>query len=260
MKDSSPTIFLSAAEPSGDRHAAGLIRALRARMPDARFIGVAGEKMAAAGCEVVADLTTRASMLTEPFLRAGYYVYTVTRLRKAIREIGPDVFVPVDSPALNWHLAAAAKKTGSKVVHYVCPQIWAWGPWRTNRLARLTDHVACILPFEVAYLRHRGVDATFVGHPLFDNLPPRPEPLPDIIQAWTDGSWQVALLPGSRSAEIAGHSAALVVTAEAVRRRWPRARCIFTVGTEDAARALRKACKSKRRGAREPEIAVGKTS
>ena len=186
MNDSSPTIFLSAAEPSGDRHAAGLIRALRVQMPDARFIGVAGEKMAAAGCEVIADLTARASMLTEPFLRAGYYVYTVTRLRKAIRKIGPDVFVPVDSPALNWHLAAAAKKTGSKVVHYVCPQIWAWGPWRTNRLARLTDHVACILPFEVAYLRHRGVDATFVGHPLFDNLPPRSEPLPDIIQAWTD--------------------------------------------------------------------------
>lgn len=260
MNDRPPTIFLSAAEPSGDLHAAGLIRSLRGRLGEVRFIGVGGEKMAAAGCEVIADLTARASMILGPFLRLGYYVHKVRRLSKAIADIRPDIFVAVDSPALNWHLSAAAKQVGSPVVHYVCPQVWAWAGWRIKRLKRLTDHVACLLPFEVPYLEHRGVPATFVGHPLFDCLQPRPDPMPDLIQAWADGSWNVALLPGSRSGEIRDHAPALLVTARAVCKRWPRATCRFTVGTEEDADSVRKACKWKRGQDDEIEVVVGKTS
>ena len=215
--------------------------------------------MSAAGCEVIADLTVKAGMITGPFLHLGYYVHTVKRLGKAIAEIRPDIFVPVDSPALNWHLSAAARKAGSPVVHYVCPQVWAWAPWRINRLKRLTDHVACLLPFEVPYLQHRGVPASFVGHPLFDQLPPRPEVMPDLIQAWADGSWKVALLPGSRRAEIRDHVQALLLTAEAIRKRWPHATSRFAVGTEQDAGAVRKVCSQKRKHGDEIEIIVGKT-
>ncbi len=260
MNHRCPTIFLSAAEASGDLHAAGLIRSLRERLGDVRFIGVAGEKMAAAGCEVIADLTMKASMVTGPFLHLGYYVHKVRRLGKAIVGIRPDIFVPVDSPALNWHLSAAAKKVGSAVVHYVCPQVWAWGPWRIKRLKRLTDHVACLLPFEVPYLQHRGVPATFVGHPLFDHLQPRPDHMPDLIQAWADGSWSVALLPGSRCGEIRHHGLALLLTARAIRKRWPHATCRFTVSAEEDADTVRKACGWKRGQRDEIEIVVGKTA
>ena len=94
--------------------------------------------------------------------------------------------------------------------YYIAPQVWAWAPWRVRKLARLTDQVACILPFEQRYLWDRGVNAAYVGHPLFDSLPPRPPDPPDLAEAWTHGRWRVALIPGSRQAEIRGHMRALL--------------------------------------------------
>ena len=108
-----PTVFISAAEASGDEHASHLIRAVHRRAPNVRFVGLAGEKMAEAGCEVLADATARASMVAGPVLRLGYYVRMIRRLRRAIRRIRPDAHVPVDSPALNWHLADAARDSGA---------------------------------------------------------------------------------------------------------------------------------------------------
>ncbi|MFB3894188.1 MAG: lipid-A-disaccharide synthase [Phycisphaerae bacterium] len=256
MSNRPVTIFLSAAEASGDEHAARLIAALRRRLPDARFVGVAGEKMAAEGCEVVADLTHQAGTLGGPILKAGYWLRTVARLRRSIREIRPDVHVPVDSPALNWHLAAAARRAGASVVYYIAPQVWAWAPWRVRKLARLTNAVACILPFEEPYLRHRGVNATYVGHPLLESLPQRGA-LPDLLDAWAEGNWRIALVPGSRSGEIKGHTKALLAAARTIRRRWPGAQCTFTARTLAAAQAIRRAI-----GATDGEglaIAVGKT-
>ncbi|MCK4601825.1 MAG: lipid-A-disaccharide synthase, partial [Phycisphaerae bacterium] len=248
------TIFFSAAEASGDEHAAHLIRALRSRLPNARFVGAAGEKMAKAGCEVLADLTHNASMLGGPILRLGYWIRTVKSLQRKIKKIRPALHVPVDSPAMNWHLARAAKQCGSAVVYYIAPQVWAWASWRAQKLARLTDHVACILPFEEDYFRRRGVNATYVGHPLFEALPKRPEHLPDILSAWADGTWRVALLPGSRPGEIHDHAPAMVEVARKICSRWPAARCTFTARSEDSARILRRACRGQKM-----EISVGKT-
>ncbi|MCY2932191.1 MAG: lipid-A-disaccharide synthase [Planctomycetota bacterium] len=235
-----PTIFLSAAEASGDEHAANLIRALRQRLPDARFVGVAGDRMAEAGCEVVADLTKRASMLGGPILRVGYYYRQVRRIQRAMRQIEPDVHVPVDSPALNWHLAATAREIGTPVMYYIAPQVWAWAPGRVKKMAALTDQVACILPFEERYLRDRGVRATYVGHPLFDTLEPAPTPAPDIMDAWATGAWQVAMLPGSRPSEIRNHAPAMAYVAERICRRWPKARCTFPMGSPESAEILAK--------------------
>ncbi len=243
MTDNSPTIFISAAEASGDEHAAKLIRAMREVRPNAKFVGAGGSNMAAAGCEPIMDgafgLADQASMLTGPLFRFGYYYRTVKRLQRAIRQLSPDVHVPVDSPAMNWHLAAAAKQTGAKVVYYIAPQVWAWAPWRVKKLIRLTDHVACILPFEEDWLRRRGVQATFVGHPLFDDLPAGPDPRPDLLEAWTHGKWKVTLLAGSRSSEIKQHSRALAATAAAIRKRWPGALCTFAPGDERTAKLVR---------------------
>lgn len=242
MANDAPTIFLSAAEASGDEHAARLIAALRDRLGEARFVGVGGTRMGEAGCEILADSARRASMLAGPLLRLPYYVGLVRRARRAIRRIRPDLHIPVDSPALNWHLASASKDAGIPVLYYIAPQVWAWAPWRVRKLARLTDAVACILPFEQEYLRSRGVNATYVGHPLFDSLPPRPEPLPDLLDAWWSGRWSIALLPGSRAGEIHQHAPGLRATAEAICGAWPRARCTFTARTPEDAETLRKLC------------------
>jgi len=254
MSDEPPTIFLSAAEASGDEHAAKLITALRRRLPEARFVGVGGEKMAAAGCEILLDLTAKAQMLGGPFLKAYFWWRTVRRIQRTIRRLRPALHIPVDSPALNWHLAKAAKQAGATVVYYIAPQVWAWGTWRVRKLARLTDHVACILPFEQRYLRHRNVQATFIGHPLFDDMPARPDALPDLIDAWTSGTWRVALLQGSRPGEIRAHTPALVAVAEEIARRFPKATCTFTARTAPCADMIRKAA-----GEADVDIAVART-
>ncbi len=254
MSDKPPTIFMSAAEASGDLHAAKLIRALRRRLPEARFVGMAGPRMAEAGCEVIADLTREASMLAGPALRLGYYLRAMRRVKQSIGDIRPDVHVPVDSPAINWHLAAAARKAGASVVYYIAPQVWAWAPWRVRKLARLTDKVACILPFEQRYLRHRGVRATYVGHPLFDELTEQASEPPDLSEAWMSGRWRIALLPGSRPGEIKAHTKALMEVADYVRRRWSGSRCTFTVASETCGEAVRKIARG-----RELELSVGRT-
>ncbi len=249
-----PTIFLSAAEASGDEHASHLAAALRRRLPQARLVGVGGPKTAAAGCEVLLDVTEQSSMVGAAFKRLPYYIRLVKRLKALVREIRPDLLVPTDSPALNWHLCQAAKDCGARVFHYIAPQVWAWAPWRVKRLRRLSDFVACILPFEERYLRDRGVPACYVGHPLFDTLSTPGEPMPDLVEAWAEGSWRVALLPGSRTAELRNHSRALAQTADAIRHRWPAARCVFTARTEAAAQAIRR-----HSGRSDLEIVVGQT-
>ena len=246
------TIFISAAEASGDYHAANLMRAIRRQVGQdsaiaargVKFVGAAGPLMAAEGCEVVADLTRDASMVGGPFLRLGHYYSAVRRLQRAIREVRPDVVVPVDSPALNWHLAKTGRQLGIPAVYYIAPQVWAWAPWRVRKLARLTTAVACILPFEEQYLRSRGVNATYVGHPLFDDLgeQPRGDCLPDLCDAWANGTWRVAFVPGSRPAEIRGHSPAMLKLAQTIRLRWPQSTCTFTANDPAAAKAILDAC------------------
>lgn len=236
-KKSAPVIFLSAAEASGDHHAAELIRRLREKYPSAKFIGAAGPKMAAEGCEVVVDLTKKASMLGGPFVGLFYYMKKVRQLRRAIAQIKPDVLIPVDSPALNWHLAKEARRCGVPVMYYVAPQVWAWAPWRIKKVRRLTDHVACLLPFEENYFRSRSVAATYVGHPLFDQLPPQ-RPLgdcPDFAVPWADGKWNIAFLPGSRPSEIKLHAKMMAQIASNIRAEYPDAKCTFTaVGPREA--------------------------
>lgn len=238
MTDKAPVIFLSAAEASGDEHGARVVESLRRRLPNARLMGVAGPRMAAAGCEVVVDLTAKASMLGGPLLNLRYYLRMLRTIRRSIAQNRPSLIIPIDSPALNWHVSAAGRKVGARVLYYISPQVWAWAPWRVRKLARLTDRVACILPFEETYLRHRGVNATYVGHPLIESLPPRPRPLPDLAQAWADGTWKVALLPGSRTGEIKDHSKALQTAARIFLRRWPKARCTFAARTVESAQAI----------------------
>ncbi|MFP4105702.1 MAG: lipid-A-disaccharide synthase [Phycisphaerae bacterium] len=251
------TIFFSAAEASGDLHGANLLRALKKRLPDARFVGVAGEKMAAEGCEVIEDVTHQAEMLGGPLLKIRYWLRMIKRIKNAIGEIQPDVHVPIDSPALNWHLAKASQQAGAEVFYYIAPQVWAWGPWRIKKMARLTDHVACILPFEERYLRDRGVNANYVGHPLFDELPEPPAVKPDLTEAWAEGAWNVAMMPGSRGGEIRNHTPALLETAREILKKYPKSKCTFTARTEKCAEKIQEGI-----GPDIPEgvqIAVGRT-
>jgi len=242
MPDGNPVFFLSVAEVSGDNHAAALIRSIRSRVPGATFVGAAGPAMQKEGCKSIVDLTASASMLGNVFSKIFYYRRVIKQLQASIREIRPDVFVPVDSPALNWHLAKAARSASVPIVHYIAPQVWAWAPWRIRKLRKLTDHVACLFPFEERYFQDRGVPATFVGHPRFDSPVQRREPSdPTLQEAWVDGNWKIALLPGSREGEIFSIAPAMSVVSDAVAARWPEAQCTFIAADDLAAERIGKA-------------------
>ena len=111
-----PTIFLTAAEASGDAHAAGLIAALRRRLGEVRLVGIGGARMAAAGCELLEDTVVRASMLTGVLGQLAYYRRVIRRVAAAMDEHRPAAVVPVDSPALNWLLSGGLAATSSSLL------------------------------------------------------------------------------------------------------------------------------------------------
>lgn len=218
-------IFVSAGEPSGDHHAALLVRAIRARRPDAECAGLGGEQMAAAGVELVADTTRLAVMwLLRVVLNIHRFVDLARRAERNFLDARPDACVLIDFPGFHWWLAWRAKRHGIPVVYYCPPQVWAWASWRIAKMRRLVDHVLSALPFEHEWFLARGVRSTLVGHPFFDDL----APTADRAEAVGSSRPLVLLLPGSRSQEIESVLGSLLRAAEVIRERVPEAR--FAVG------------------------------
>ncbi len=199
----SRAILFTAFEPSGDALSAPTIARLLADDPTLTIYALGGPKMAAAGAHVIEHTTEHAKMLLGAASEAGAHLKRLRRLKRWLREHPIDAVVPVDSPAANWSICGLVKKvcTAALVVHLVCPQVWAWATWRIHKLKRLTDHVMCILPFEVAYLRGHDIACTFVGHPVFERQDPQP---PEGLPA-QPGAVKLALLPGSRTKEVASN-------------------------------------------------------
>lgn len=199
------TIGLVAGESSGDNLGAALMAAVAERAPGTRFVGVAGPRMRAAGCERLADAEELAVMgLFEVLHHLPRLVALRRRVRAAMLSIRPDVFVGIDAPEFNLGLAPALHAAGLHTVQYVSPQVWAWRRGRAARMARFLDLVLCLLPFEPEVYAGAGMDAVFVGHPLADQLPI----VPDRAAARAElgiasGARVVALLPGSRAGEVA---------------------------------------------------------
>jgi lipid-A-disaccharide synthase len=166
-------VFLSTADASGDMHGAALVEALRKRASDLDVFGLGGDELGRAGFRpIVAQSEIAIAGLTEVLGRAPRVLGAYARLRRALDVERPDLAVFIDSPDLNLPLASVAKRRGVPVLYYVAPQVWAWRAGRVRKLARRTDQVAVIFPFEEPFLRDAGVNASFVGHPLVDRLAP----------------------------------------------------------------------------------------
>src|SRR5271165_900286 len=169
-------IFISAGEPSGDLHGANLIEALRARLPEAEFVGFGGPKMSEAGAKLLYPLVNLAIMwFLNVFLNILTFIRLIVRADRYFRDQKPDAVILIDYPGLHWWIAKRAKARGVPVFYFVPPQLWAWAGWRVKKVRRYVDQVLCSLPFEPAWYRARGVvDAVYVGHPYFDELADRP--------------------------------------------------------------------------------------
>ncbi len=196
--DTPSLIFVSAAEASGDAHAAALIRSVQTRAPNARFVGLAGPRMREAGCRSIFDFTRRSAMLLSALTAVPRALAVVEKCDRLLRRFRFDAAVVVDSPALHFPIAARAQAAGIPVMYYVAPQLWAWGEYRLHKLRHRVDRLAVILPFEEQYFRDRGIDTTFVGHPLAETFEALTLDADLITSLGAKPHRLVALLPGSR--------------------------------------------------------------
>ncbi|NQT37657.1 MAG: lipid-A-disaccharide synthase [Planctomycetes bacterium] len=218
-------IFFSAGEPSGDLHGANLIRQLQKRHGRIEAVGYGGPQMKAAGCRLHADLTVLAVMwLLRALLNLHKFWALVSRADRYFRHHRPDAVVLIDYPGFNWWIARRAKVHGIPVFYYAPPQIWAWASWRVKKMRRLVDHVLCGLPFEETWFRQRGCHATFVGHPFFDEVRRHPTDEKFVAQRKAEKGPLVAILPGSRTQEVASNLKWFLKAAAQVRQAVPDAR------------------------------------
>ncbi|SMG56600.1 lipid-A-disaccharide synthase [Cedecea sp. NFIX57] len=224
MKPGRPlTIALVAGETSGDILGAGLIRELKARVPDARFVGVAGPLMQAEGCEAWYEMEELAVMgIVEVLGRLRRLLQIRSDLTKRFTELQPDVFVGIDAPDFNITLEGNLKKQGIRTIHYVSPSVWAWRQKRVFKIGRSTDLVLAFLPFEKAFYDRFNVPCRFIGHTMADAMPLAPDKNAARVALGiaTDAKC-LALLPGSRGAEVEMLSADFLRTAQLLRKRWP---------------------------------------
>ena len=215
-------VFITVAEVSGDKHAAQLIRGLRALDPDIRIEALGGHEMAAAGATVHHETVGDAAMMHHAIGRVREVMRLLKWTRRHYEKSPPDLHVCVDSPAMNFHFAKLAHSFRVPVLYYIAPQTWAWREGRVNKLRRWVDRVACILPFEEQYFRQHGIDATFVGHPLFDELPRDRDALRDGPR-FPQRPPVIGLLAGSRRSEAAANFAHQLDVARRVLAEFPEA-------------------------------------
>jgi lipid-A-disaccharide synthase len=230
-------ILISAGEASGEMYGAQLIEALRRRAMERKtaevrsagqpystrfarsgqawaavptqanqldFFGVGGDRMRAAGCDTVLDAKDLAVVgITEVLGRLPKIYGLFRRLIREADRRRPDLAVVIDSPAFNWRVARQMKKRGIPTVYYVAPQFWAWRQGRVRLLRNYIDKALVIFPFEEQFYRDRGVDATFVGHPLAELPHPAIERADYAAQFGLDAAKQwITLMPGSRVKEV----------------------------------------------------------
>lgn len=216
-----PRIAIVAGEISGDNLGAALIQALRRHWPEARFVGIAGPRMQAAGCETwesADSLSVMGIFEVIPHLRRLLRVrrQLVTRLLAD----PPDVYIGVDYKEFNLSVERRLKAQGIRTVQYVSPQVWAWRQGRVKKISQAVDLMLCLLPFEKPFYDRHGVNARFVGHPLADQIP---------LQVDRDAARValnipvearcIALLPGSRQGEVARLSDDVARTVAWLRQR-----------------------------------------
>lgn len=197
-------IVLVAGEASGDALGAGLVEELRRRFPNARFAGIGGDAMRAAGVQTWHDASELSVMGLFEVLR---HLPRLLKLRREFRQRAldwrPDVVVGIDAPDFNLGVERWFKQRGVPTVHYVSPSVWAWREKRAEKIGESADRVLCLFPMEPPIYARHGVDARFVGHPMADAMPLQPDREAARAQLGLPaGAPVLAVLPGSRLGEI----------------------------------------------------------
>lgn len=230
-----PRIAMVAGEASGDLLASHLIRAIRARVPDAEFFGIGGPKMQAEGfdarwpCELLA-----VHGYVDALKRYRELSGIRKKLLKQVRRERPDAFIGVDAPDFNLWLEGKIKAAGIPAIHFVSPSIWAWRGGRIKRIARSVTRMLCMFPFEPELYERAGVPVSYVGHPLADVFPLEPDRA--AARERLDIAPErkvVALLPGSRQSEVRNLGELFIETAAMLAQRHPDVLFLVPLATRE---------------------------
>src|SRR6266853_582750 len=215
-------ILLSAGEASGDMYAAQLAAALKARA-NCEIFGMGGDQMRAAGVEVISDYSEVSVLgITEILAHLPRLIRAMRRLLSAAEKRRPTLAILTDFPGFHLRLARKLKPLGVRNVYYVCPQFWAWRPWRANLVRRRFALALCIFPFEEKFFADAGVPVKFIGHPLVGNV--RATLTRELFckkYGLAQGNSIITILPGSRRGEIAHHLPVLMEALAKIRQTQP---------------------------------------
>jgi lipid-A-disaccharide synthase len=236
---SSPTIFISAGELSGDMHGGALVEAMKTLVPGTRFVGVGGDTMQRAGVELLSHLSNFGGVMgfSAVFKKLKEIYRIFRRCRVYLQQHRPQLLIVIDFPDFNLRLAKAAKKLDIPVLYFIPPKVWAWREGRVRDLKQACAHIATILPFEEAfYQKHQYEDVSFVGHPFCDT--PSLHLSLDAKQAAKESIFQelgfdpvaptLLVLAGSRKQEIALHMPVVQGAVEQMKRLMPALQVIFS--------------------------------
>ncbi len=228
-------VAIVAGEASGDMLGAALVSAVRERFPGTEFYGIAGPRMMAAGATTLVPME---KLSVRGYVEALRSLPELLRIRSSLaarlaRE-KPDLFIGIDAPDFNLGLEAKLKRAGIPTVHYVSPSIWAWRAGRLPAIGRAVDRVLTIFPFEAPLYEKAGIAATYVGHPLADQIPLVPDRADARAQLrLADSATAVALLPGSRRGELQAHADLFIDTALRLAARRPGIRFFVPLATRE---------------------------
>ena len=228
-------IAIVAGEASGDLLGSHLVSALRTRLPQAEFFGVAGPKMTANGVKSFFPMEKLSVIGFHEVLKNLFSLLALRRgLKRAIIAWRPHVYIGVDAPDFNFNVERTLRKRGIATVHFASPSIWAWRGGRIRKIKRAVDHMLVLFPFEKAIYDQAGIPATYVGHPLADTIPleSNPNAARDQLKLSHDTTI-VTLLPGSRRSELHMHADLFIQTAQRLHEQLPQVKFLAPLATKE---------------------------
>ena len=221
-------VALVAGEASGDILGSGLMRAIKARHPDVRFIGVGGPLMEAEGMTSYFPMERLAVMgLVEVLGRLRELLKRRKLLIQTLIDERPDVFIGIDAPDFTLNIELKLRQAGIKTVHYVSPSVWAWRQKRVLKIREGCDLMLTLLPFEARFYEEQGVPVRFVGHPLADTIPLEADRGAARAELGLGDGPVIALMPGSRGGEVGRLGALFLDAAQRLRELVPGVRFVL---------------------------------